>query len=161
MLLPAASFSSVSASSGAAASIAGKSTNCPSRSWAASSDSISRRKVSSCSQAVCKYAARSSVGRSSAALKMPLIFRQRSSFIPGILLPELAREPGSGHIPITRHRIGRDIQYLCDLVRVQSAVKAQLDDLSASRVNRGEAFERLVQSDKLVGTRLRNYRYFI
>src|SRR6266852_2398091 len=117
----------------AATSSAGVSMNFSARFSRDSKTSTSRRRPSS---------------TSSAAWNKRSMRCQRSGSIT-LLLAQLAQEPNLGQLPISHHRIGRNLQHFGGLLHAQPPTKSQLYHAALSLVNSGQGCQCVVHRDKI------------
>src|SRR5713226_9352419 len=91
--------------------------------------------------------ARSRSSRSRAAWYSPSVRRHRSSSIA--YSAQLPQEPDLRHLPIAHDRFGRYLQDLGGLLHAESAKEAQFNNLTLSRVSRGQRRQRIVDSHQI------------
>src|SRR6266851_9930542 len=131
----------------AATSSAGVSMNFSARFSRDSKTSTSRRRPS-CPQASRRNAGRRPSSTSSAAWNKRSMRCQRSGSIT-LLLAQLAQEPNLGQLPISHHRIGRNLQHFGGLLHAQPPKKSQLYHAALSLVNSGQVCHCVVHRDQI------------
>src|SRR5215468_3469246 len=119
-----------------------------------------RRSDGSSPQASVRKASRSSIERSSAALKISSTCSQRSGVILRTLI-QLTIKPGLGHPPLADHLGPADTQDFSHFFQRHSAEIFQLDDAASLWIELGQSFQRFIERDELLGALVRNVNRFI
>src|SRR5215470_11072384 len=119
-----------------------------------------RRSDGSSPQAPVRKASRSSIVRSSAALKISSTCSQRSGVILRTLI-QLTIKPGLGHPPLADHLGPADTQDFSHFFQRHSTEIFQLNDAPLFGIEFSQSFQSVIKREELVGALVRNVNPFI
>src|SRR6478672_3177807 len=136
----------------AATSSAGDSMNFSAPFSRDSNASTSRRRASSPAQEFRRNTGRRLSSTSRAAWYKRSMRCQRSGSIT-LLLAQLAQEPHLGQLPISHHRVGRNLQHLGGFLHAQPPKKSKLYHAALSLINSGQGCQGVIHCDQ-IGIRL-------